>query len=199
MIPLAALFACSLYADDALVVALADNVQQNPLSIVVPSDPSVSESSESETATIEHARTKVRELISRGDSLLIGLLQVPPTWARTFGREPEELLDACVNVSIGTAMLSEFDYGCARIARAAFAAKSPAGGADSRRHCVFERYSNAIGMPEAATVVTLALRYSRPRPTVACDAPILPWTGERSLWGADRVLVGVSTPGAVVQ
>jgi hypothetical protein len=189
MVPLAALLACSLYADDALVTAIADNVEQNPLSIVTPDEHSDSDAAGTAPSTIDQARAKLGEIMARGGSPLLGLMQVPPAWARTFGREPEELFDACVNVSIGTAMLSEFDYACARHVRTARAGAVRLAVADSRRRCVADRYADAIGMPEVATVVTLDLRYSRSLPAVASDAPIYAPARAVPGWGADCLLV----------
>jgi hypothetical protein len=189
MVPLAALLACSLYPDDALVAAIIDNVEQNPLSIIVPDDRSDPNAATAAPATVEQARARVRELIAGGASPLIGLMQVPPAWAQTFGREPEELLDACVNVSIGTAMLSEFDYACARRPKSGARAKPPTAiSAEARRECALDRYSAAIGMVELTTVVGLTLRHVPERSTRASDAPIFPSTGERRVWGADCLL-----------
>jgi hypothetical protein len=189
MVPLAALLACSLYADDALVAAIVDNVEQNPFSIVSPDDTSDPNSSPVAPTSLEEARAKLREVVAHGGSPLLALMQVPPDWARTFGREPEELFDACVNVSIGTAMLSEFDYACAGHVRSARAGAVRLEGADSRRRCIADRYADAIGMPEVSTVVTLDLRYSRSRPAIASDAPIYAPARAVPGWGADCLLV----------
>jgi hypothetical protein len=189
MVALAALLACSLYPDEAIVAAIVDNVEQNPLSIIVPDDQSDPSAPAAAPATLEQARARVHELIAGGSSPLIGLMQVPAAWAQTFGREPEELLDACVNVSIGTAMLSEFEYACARRARSTRTGPVPLVVADSHRRCVVDRYADAIGMPEVSTVVTLDLRYSRSRPAVASDAPIYAPARAAPGWGADCLLV----------
>jgi hypothetical protein len=194
MVPLAALLSCSLYADDALVAAIADNVEQNPLSIVTPDEHSDSDAAAAAPSTIDQARAKLGEILTRGGSPLVGLMQVPPAWARTFGREPEELFDACVNVSIGTAMLSEFDYACARHVQTTRAGAVRRAVADSHRRCVADRYADAIGMPEVSTVVTLSLRYSRLVAAVANDAPIYAPPSASGTWGADRLLVQPADP-----
>jgi hypothetical protein len=194
MVPLAALLSCSLYADDALVAAIADNVEQNPLSIVTPDERSDPDAAPAAPSTIDQARAKLGEIMARGGSPLIGLMQVPPAWARTFGREPEELFDACVNVSIGTAILSEFEYACAKARKSAGLSKGSSAVAESRRRCVLDRYSSAIGMPEVSTVVTLSLRYSRFGAAVASDAPIYAPPSASGTWGADRLLVQPADP-----
>jgi hypothetical protein len=193
MVPLAALLACSLFADDALVAAIADNVEQNPLSILTLEGRSDPNAAPAPPETLEQARSIVRELIAHGGSPLLGVMQVPPAWALTFGREPEDLFDACVNVSIGTAILSEFDYACARAARGGTVAKAISAGVEARRRCVLDRYSNAIGMPEVSTVVALSLRYSRPRTDLASDAPIYALPTASRTWGADCLMFHSST------
>jgi hypothetical protein len=196
MVPLAALLSCSLYADDALVTAIADNVEQNPLSIVTPDERSDSDTAAAGPSTMDQARAKLGEIMARGGAPLIGLMQVPPAWARTFGREPADLFDSCVNVSIGTAMLSEFDYACARSGRPGGVrtpAKGPSGVAEVRRRCVIDRYASAIGTPEVATVVTLDLRYSRPRPSIESDAPIYSPLSATRTWGADCLFADAVT------
>jgi hypothetical protein len=118
----------------------------------------------------------VREAVAHGERVLVGVMQVPAGWAGRFGRPPEDLLDPCVNVSIGTAMLSEYDLACRKSAGA-----SPA----SRRACVLGRYALALGVPELTTVVTLALRYTRTRWTAPLEAPLFAPGPEGRAWGAD--------------
>jgi hypothetical protein len=193
MVPLAALLSCTLYADDALVAAIADNVEQNPLSIVIPDEHSDSEAAPAAPSTIDQARAKLGEIMAHGGSPLLGLMQVPPAWARTFGREPEEPFDACVNVSIGTAMLSEFEYACSRRVRAASPRKTLFDVAESRRRCVLDRYARAIGMPEVSTVVMLNLHYSRTRPGVVSEAPIYAPPSAAHTWGAHCLFVDTAS------
>ncbi|HLK41418.1 MAG TPA: hypothetical protein VKU41_31935, partial [Polyangiaceae bacterium] len=112
---------------------------------------------------------------------------------------PEELFDPCINVSIGTAMLSEFDYGCARVKPGGRGAGQPSvGGLVARRTCALHRYADAIRLPDLVTV-TLDLRYQSGSQPCPADAPIFPAASERRLWGSDHLLMAASTIAGVAQ
>ena len=112
-------------------------------------------------------------------------MQVPPAWASLYGRTTREALDPCINIALGTAMLSEFDASCLVGSRAAGA---PAG---ARRACVLRHYAAALGEPELVTVVTMELRLHRTA-NLADPASAVPIffapPGDRT-WGPDRILV----------
>ncbi|MGA7122967.1 MAG: hypothetical protein WBY94_22890, partial [Polyangiaceae bacterium] len=111
---LATILTCSLYAsDDAVVRAIAEGPSaKNPYFVVntaAPADDTVSPAPKTE----KEAVLRSRELIAEGGKLLLGLLEVPPSWVDAFGRPLASAFDPCVNIAIGTAMLSEFDSQCA--------------------------------------------------------------------------------------
>ncbi|HLK40938.1 MAG TPA: hypothetical protein VKU41_29510, partial [Polyangiaceae bacterium] len=183
---LAAILTCSLYADDALVRAIVDNAHDNPFAILTPEIEGGGEG-ETQPRDRETALAKLEELTGRGDRPLLGLMQVPVAWASFFGREPQELFDPCVNLSIGSAMLSEFDYACARGIRSHSSGRTV--GSPARRPCATLRYAEAVGVPELTTVVTLNLRYQRPDSSTPSAAPIFSSALDQGPWGARRMLV----------
>jgi hypothetical protein len=186
---LAAILTCSLHGDDALVRAIVDNVHDNPFAIVTPELDPDTESASTAPQTLDAAVAQLREVTAQGGEPLLGLMQVPVVWASAFGRNPEDLFDPCVNVSIGSAMLSGFDYACARSGGAGAPKTPPASGFASRRGCALRRYAQAIQMPELTTIVTLTLRYQRATRAPESDAPIFPLAPEERAWGSDRVFV----------
>jgi hypothetical protein len=174
---LTAILTCSLYLDDALVLGIVDNAHDDPLFLVEPdAEPEAGAAAEAAPTRAQAAR-RVREAVAHGERVLVGAMQVPAGWAARFGRPPEDLLDPCVNVSIGTAMLSEYDQACRQAA-----------GLASRRACVLGRYALALGVPELTTVVTLALRYAHTRWTAPEEAPLFAPGPEGRAWGADCLL-----------
>jgi hypothetical protein len=185
---LATILTCSLYAsDDAVVRAIAEGPSgSNPYLIVntadgAPLDPPPLPEGERE------ATARAAELRSEGARLLLGLLQIPPSWLDAFGRPLASAFDPCVNIAIGTAMLSEFDAQCA--------SKVPARDERSRRlertnrrACVLHRYEAAIGSVDFADAIGLELSVQRPRAAALEDAPIFAPPRVRD-WGPDQLLV----------
>jgi hypothetical protein len=183
---LAAILTCSLHNDDALVRAIADNAQGNVYSVINPDlDPEAAAAAPVPRA-LDAAVAQLNELVAQGATPLLGVMQVPPSWAAIFGREPRDLFEPCINVSIATAMLSSFDYDCASKVRPPLKGEAAV---RARRTCVLRRYAAEVRMPDLETVVTLALRYqhsSRSAPTALADAPIFaPLSGGDRSWGSD--------------
>jgi hypothetical protein len=181
---LAAILTCSLHADDALVRAIIDNAHDNPLAIFTPDLDPATGSLSSTPETLGTAVAQLGEITSHGGRALVGLMQIPVAWASTFGREPQDLFDPCINLSIGSAMLSEFDYWCAR-AKASQSNQLVA----SRRACVLPRYAEAIRMPELVTVAMLGIRHRGAPPVLPSDVPIFPTATEGRTWGSDCIFV----------
>jgi hypothetical protein len=180
---LAAILMCSLHDDEPIVRAIVDNAQANPFAVLTPDRDASTPSPPA--STYEAAVAQLRDATAHGLRPLLGLMQVPPEWAELFGRAPEDLFDPCVNVSIGTAMLSAFDYECRRAkTRAPPTALSP-----PRRTCVARRYALAVRMPDLEAVVALELRSHAVDPVEPANAPIFPLRGLERTWGADCLLV----------
>jgi hypothetical protein len=102
------LLGCNLYtAAEPLVRAIAQsNSHSNPFSVVDPSMDYRQVEVPPDVRTLEAALARLDELTSKGGKPLLGLMQVPLAWMTAFGRQPPDAFDACVNVSVGTAMLS---------------------------------------------------------------------------------------------
>jgi len=186
--------ACSVARDFTLVVAMAttfsqgnafavkDNVElENPPLYDPVYDPDMgSENDESMPRSRDAALAKVKRLRAAGRTPLVGILPVPLSWVEAFRRRPAELLDACINISVGSAMVAQFEYECGR-----------KGG----RRCVLESYARAAGFerfaervleeiegnhyPDGADVVVES--------DVVYSNPIHPTHSEGRDWGADRI------------
>ena len=194
---LATILTCSLYAsDDALVRAIAEGPSgSNPYLVVntadgpAPTDPVPAPKSERE------AIARVAELRTEGARLLLGLLEIPPSWLDAFGRPLASAFDPCINVAIGTAMLSEFDAQCASRVPARDE-RSRRLERTNRRVCVLRRYEDAIGSVDFADAIGLELSVQRPRAASIEDAPIFAPPRVRD-WGPDQLLVllpGIAAP-----
>jgi len=184
---LATILTCSLYAsDDAVVRAIAEGSSgKNPYFVVntaAPADGLVAP-----PKTEKEAATRSQELMAQGGRLLLGLLEVPPSWIDAFGQSLESAFDPCINIAIGTAMLSEFDAACAdkvprRTERARMLERT------NRRVCVLRKYEAAIGAEDFADAILLELSVQEPARASIEDAPIFAPPSART-WGPDRLLM----------
>ena len=184
---LATILTCSLYAsDDAVVRAIAEGPSsKNPYFVVNTAVPADDASPAPKTEN--EAVLRSQQLIAEGGRLLLGLLEVPPSWVDAFGRPLASAFDPCVNIAIGTAMLSEFDSQCAdkvppRTPRARMLERT------NRRVCVLRKYEAAIGAADFADAILLELSVQKPASASLEDAPIFAPPSARS-WGPDRLLV----------
>jgi len=184
---LATILTCSLYAsDDAVVRAIAEGPSaKNPYFVVNTAAPAGDASPAPKTE--KDAVLRSQELIAEGGRLLLGLLEVPPSWVDAFGRPLASAFDPCVNIAIGTAMLSEFDSQCAdkvppRTPRARMLERT------NRRVCVLRKYEAAIGAADFADAILLELSVQQPARGSIENAPIFAPPSARS-WGPDRLLV----------
>jgi hypothetical protein len=184
---LATILTCSLYAsDDAVVRAIAEGSSgKNPYFVVntaAPADGLVAP-----PKTEKEAATRSQELMAQGGRLLLGLLEVPPSWIDAFGQSLESAFDPCINIAIGTAMLSEFDAECAdkvprRTERARMLERT------NRRVCVLRKYEAAIGAEDFADAILLELSVQEPASASIEGAPIFAAPSART-WGPDRLLM----------
>jgi hypothetical protein len=197
---LSILLACNLYtADEPLVRAIAQsNSHSNTFSVVDPSMDYRQVDVAPEPKTLEAALARLADVTSKGGKPLLGLMQVPPAWMRMFGREPRDAFDACINVSVGTAMLSALNRECA----VATGPRVEMVGRRSRRlpvmvvlppdrACVVRKYGQAIGLPDFELLITLELGGQRPAPRAVAptDAPIVFPEPTARTWGPDCIFV----------
>jgi hypothetical protein len=145
---LTVILACSLHPDDRLVEAFARKVSDaNPLFV----GDFVSLATHDDLASPEQALELARSIAEKGGRPALGLMAIPMTWAARFNREPADLLDACTNISIGTAMMASFAADCAG---SRHHAKTRGGRArrlsrrklESMRVCVLEGFDREVGV-----------------------------------------------------
>ena len=201
---LTAILACSLYADDALSRAIVESSSaSNPFAVIDGGLTSMNDGPPpAPPHTMEEALSRVHEITDRGGMALVGLMQVPLAWAELFGRQPRDLFDPCINVSIGTARLADFARQCPAPQKAIpipsrrATRRKALPSAAQNRPCLIRRYGEAIGLPEFVVVTSLELDHQRARPVVAriFEAPIFLSAEMNRLWGGDRVLFDAQSP-----
>jgi hypothetical protein len=95
--------------------------------------------------------------IAKGDRPAVGFMAVPVTWAARFGRTTDDLFDGCINISIATAMVSEFEHACTLRPDHRRPQKHPSRrrrrelSSPSLRYCILRRLEidlNITGVPE---------------------------------------------------
>jgi hypothetical protein len=178
---LSAILACSLYRDDALVRAVVQtNSHGNPYAVVDATLAELSDAPRPEPRSAAAATELATNIAALRELPLLGLMQVPASWATIYGKQLRDLFDPCINVTVGTAKLSDLDYQCARAEKVKMRKPTPRQSnarpkVESRRHCVIRKYADAIRMPEFALVVSVELEHQRGEPTLVAgivQAPI---------------------------
>lgn len=138
--------ACSLHLDDALVTALIHQVSDdNPLLV----GDLVTLDTHDHLTSIAEAKAAVADILKRGGRPAVGLMGIPISWAARFGHSPDDLFDACTNIAIGSAVLSEYAHGCESrhaIKNATrFSHRRPARHLTHQRECVLKHLSDDLG------------------------------------------------------
>ena len=202
---LTALVACNLYtADEPLVRAITESTSRsNPFFVLDPVLDYALVVVPPEPKTLEAAKARFADITAKGGHPLLGLLQVPPTWMTDFGRPVEDAFDPCINISIGSAMLSAMDRDCAtrekgpsksmRVVRMGRGAAPLA----PRRACVLRKYAEATGMRDFELLIRLELGAQRHvvRGGVPTDTAVLFPDAPDRRWGPDRIFVSFEAPG----
>ena len=104
---LAAILGCSMYMDDNLTRAIMEStsqsnpyfVQNTSLDFAPP---------EALPTNADEATTRAETIAAHGGRAVLGVMQIPMVWLTTFGRTTRDAFNPCINVTIGTAMLSQF-------------------------------------------------------------------------------------------
>jgi hypothetical protein len=190
---LTTLLVCNLHGSDpALVRAITANSHENRYFVADPAADYTELDVPPEPKTEADALARVRDIASHGGKPLLGLLQLPLSWLTFFGRDPAEAFDPCVNIAIGSAMLSAFDADCAKPSKRhdVKTSRRPAVAILPRRLCVIRKYAEAMGESDFEEVVALELQSPSPTSAVAepTDAPIFASPPARA-WGPDCLLV----------
>jgi hypothetical protein len=149
------ILACSLHPDDQLVEAFIRKVTDANRLFLGDFESLVTHD---DLKSPEQVLELAASISEKGGRPALGLMAIPPSWAARFNRTPADLLDACTNVSIGTAMMSSFAAACAprgdrRIrhnrhdahARRALAAE---------RFCILESLDRAIGVKGFTNIIS---------------------------------------------
>ncbi len=184
-----AILACSLYFDDDLVHAVVESSSRGN-AYYVHDIAGVGSDAETQPRAIDDAMVRAGDMRVNGGRLILGLMSLPVDWVNSFGRPLRDAFDPCVNISIGTAMLSRFAYECRRQPRL-----GPHGlySATDTQVCVAKKYAGAIGMPEFEEVIALNIFFRQGQPRVVADgadAPVFMWRAEQP-WGPGRILVPI--------
>jgi hypothetical protein len=190
---------CNLANDFTLVFAMALTFSQGnpfvvrdtaavaaaPLYAVQVAPDLVDETPDGAPRTREAAIVELNRLRAAGTATVIGLIPVPPIWALQFQRTPKDLLDPCVNVSIASAMVSQFEYEC---------------GAKAERACVLRHYAKEAGIElfDEDVLETIRLQGLPKNGPVEVEtselfgSPVfVPKTPGRD-WGADKLFFGAT-------
>ena len=150
----ALILSCSFHYDDHLVEALARKLSiTNQYFVGDLSDLNTYDSAKS----VADAHRIVDAIIAKGDRPAVGFLAVPVTWAARFGRTTDDLFDGCTNISIATAMLSEYEHACTlkpdhrRPHKHPFRRRRQQLSSPALRYCILRRLEidlNITGIPE---------------------------------------------------
>jgi hypothetical protein len=184
---LTAVLTCSLYFDDHLVRAIINATSAGnshfvgyiaPKAIVF-----------EQPTSLEAARGALTRVVSAGGRPSLGLMGVPAAWAERFGKRPDQLFDDCLNIAVGTSMLTRFEAQCR-------ASLQPARGLGRRRPlpreilrpCILGHVGREFGIANFAKATIRQLPspgtgnrpLSRPRP--ADLAVLLEPSSDRSLF-----------------
>ena len=202
---LTAIVACNLYtSDDPLVRAITQSTSRsNPYFVLDPVLDYELVEVPPEPKTLEAAKARLADITSKGGHPLLGLMQVLPAWMIDFGRSVTDAFDPCINISIGTAVLSAMDHECsgepATRPLPAPRRRSQAAPLSPREACVLRKYAEATGLRDLELVIRLELGAQHRRHRVVArgaptDVPII-FPEASQGWGADRIFLSVESKG----
>ncbi len=176
----ALLLACSVHPDDSLLASIVFvHARGNPYAVldVRPESLDVTDALGLDIApdSLPIAQAAVERIQRAGGIPVFGLLPARPEWAVEFGIPWVRLLDACTNVQVASAKLSELDYEC-RASGLRF--DTPA-----RRACTLDHYGAHLVLPALRRAVLADLTLPTAFPTSsegmrAAAATSLPATNE---------------------
>ena len=173
---LALILACSLHPDDALVRTLV-HIQSGDTVLFV-GDLSTLTANDGSRTTAEALRL-VDEVRHRGGRPAVGLLGIPIGWASRYGLPEVDLFDACTNIAVGSAALSEYFDLCAgqpwrysKVTRAKRHGLSSGRSAmRSARACILARFAEVLGVRGAPAAILRALASTRRRHSLDAGEP----------------------------
>ncbi len=151
----ALLLACSVHADDAMLLSIAYVQGRGDPYVVIDVSPQASERDDAHgvgaaTSSSTAARAAVARIVAVGGEPVLGLLPVRPEWASEFGKTLDDLFDPCGNIAVASAKLSEFEHACGRVGK--------------RRGCILDLYGRSLGLPALRRAVLADLTLPNPFP-----------------------------------
>ncbi|HEY0709221.1 MAG TPA: hypothetical protein VGG33_20595 [Polyangia bacterium] len=169
---LALIVACSVYPDQAVVRAMVELSSRGNPNFV---GDVATFTTYDDLASRRQADRLVTALESRGGRPVLGLMGLPPLWAQRYARPRRDLFDPCVNLWIGTAVLSGHHDACVTSHAAIFMdgsalprpVKTPAAAAPSA--------PPASPPPASRAWASVAPQSSRAPNRSSADAPLTPW------------------------
>jgi hypothetical protein len=158
------ILACSVYPDDSLVRAMVDLASQGNPHFV---GDMTTLATFDKTTTSAEADHLVSELNRQGGRPVVGLMGIPPGWAQRYGRGRNELYDGCVNIWVGTAVLSSHYEACVAAHAAMFTPAHPnerrqrVAPPEAIRLCALRRYGADLGVDGYAEAINRLLPRQR--------------------------------------
>ena len=149
------ILACSLHPDDQLVEAFIRKVSDaNPLFL----GDFVTLVTHDDLTSADQVLELAKAISEKGGRPGLGLMAIPISWASRFNRDPKDLLDACTNISIGTAMMASFATECGPHLRARLRRSASKHASRRRlvavRACVLEGFDREIGVQGFTGILT---------------------------------------------
>jgi hypothetical protein len=156
----ALLLACSVHADDALLLSIAYvQGRGDPYAVI---DTSLRAIERDDALGVDKlassptaARASLTRIVALGGEPVLGLLPVRPEWATEFGKTLDDLFDPCSDIAVASAKLSEFEHACRRVRQ--------------RRGCILDLYGRSLGLPALRRAVLADLTLSSPFPDHGSD------------------------------
>jgi hypothetical protein len=163
---LAIILACSLHPDDALVRTLVD--AQSGDTVLFVGDLSTLTMNDGLRTTAGALRV-VDQVRRRGGRPAVGLLGVPLDWAPRYGLREVDLFDACTNIAVGTAALSDYYDRCTGKSwrRSKVTVVRPRTHSPNRsamraaRACILARFATGLGVKGTPATILKSLASSR--------------------------------------
>ena len=158
------ILACSVYPDDSLVRAMVELASQGNPHFVGDMMTLATFDKTSTSAAADHL---VAELTRQGGRPVVGLMGLPPAWAERYGRAKSELYDGCVNIWVGTAVLSSHHEACVAAHAAIFTPARPnerrqrVAPPEAVRLCALRRFGADLGVEGFAEAINRLLPQQR--------------------------------------
>jgi hypothetical protein len=158
------ILACSVYPDDSLVRAMVELASQGNPHFV---GDMMTLATFDKTSTGAAADHLVAELTRQGGRPVVGLMGLPPAWAERYGRARSELYDGCVNIWVGTAVLSSHYDACVAAHAAMFTPAHPnerrqrVAPPEAVRLCALRRFGADLGVDGYAEAINRLLPRQR--------------------------------------